>query len=112
MSFSTPISFNQMASRIKGWAGRPITAKIRNNNRRYFFERLKPSVSYNPNCCGVSLNHTFQRQMTKRSRFHDEEDVCISFDRAEFQNANLFVDDSGGELITICCEKFYCELRA
>lgn len=74
----------------------PVTAqrlgifrvKLVNCGKRYYWESLKVSASYNPDSYGFSLNHygwlNLPKQPFKRSQFHDEEDVSIDIDRDKF----------------------------
>lgn len=82
------IDFDVLAERISEMEGNPISATINNVGREYYFHSLKPSFSLNPDVCGVSLNNAYQQPNGyKKSRFHDKEDVDISFKREEFISA-------------------------
>lgn len=103
------IDFDSLRETIDSFAGKPIKAAITNAGRSFQFADLKPSVSFNPDNCGVSLNHSYQPQITKRSKFHDAEDICVSFWRDEFKNAVKFISaESASVLITT--QTFSCLL--
>mgnify|MGYP001554622989 CR=1 FL=1 len=62
--------------------------KLANCGKRYYWESLKVSTSYNSDIYGFSLNHygwmNLPKQQFLRSQFHDEEDVCIDIERDKF----------------------------
>lgn len=69
-----------------------FNVKINNCHKRYEFHKLKVTASNNPNITGFSLNHygwfaELPKQNFKKSRFHDDEDVCIHIERSEFDYA-------------------------
>lgn len=72
--------------------------QIKNRGKEYDFDRLKETATFNEDNCGFSLNHygwmNLPKQNYKRSKFHDEEDVCIDIDRAEFVKANKVPDNN------------------
>lgn len=104
------LSFDELKTVIDDFAGKPINANIINNTRRYYFYSLKPSVSHNPDLCGVSLNHSFQPQKYARSKFHDNEDIGVIFWRDEFKSAK-FQEWNHLIFVDIQTKTFYCELK-
>lgn len=68
-----------------------IRIKINNNNKRYYFEGLKLTGSFNDDLTGFSLNHydslALPKQSFKQSKFHSYGNVCIDVWRHEFKYA-------------------------
>lgn len=66
---------------------------INNRGRKYSFERLKTNFSLNEDLLGFGLNHYGWLHLImpsiKKSKFHDDEDVCVDIWRREFISAIL-----------------------
>ena len=63
---------------------------INYNRRNYSFRSLKENYSANDDLFGFGLNHHFENcaeQPTKRSIFHDEEDIDIDIWKDDFISA-------------------------
>lgn len=103
------IDFDGLRETIDSFAGKPIKAAITNAGRSFQFADLKPSVSFNPDNCGVSINHSYQPQETTRSRFHDKEDIAVSFKRDEFKSAVKFLSAESISVL-IMTKTFSCLL--
>lgn len=82
---------------------------LTNKGRECLFRDLKPSVSFNSDVCGVRLNHSNQPQKTKRSQFHDNKDVAVTFRRGELVTAykNKCSTETYLHVWTLI---FYCQL--
>ncbi len=93
------MDFDDLRETIDNFAGKPIKAAINNAGRSYQFADLEPSVSFNPDNCGVSINHSFQPQAVSRSRFHDDEDIAVRFSRDEFKSAVKFISAESVSLL-------------
>lgn len=65
---------------------------INNYGKKYDFMHLKESVSFNKDRFGFSLNHSYQPQKYKQSKFHDWEDISVGISREEFITANEIND--------------------
>jgi|ERR1035437_7759142 hypothetical protein len=68
-----------------------FNVKINNRGKKYDFHCLKESITNNEDNFGFSLNHygweILPKQKYKKSKFHDEEDVCIDICKDEFIDA-------------------------
>ena len=72
--------------------------EIKNKRNKYDFHCLKESENYNEDAAGFSLNHygwlNLPMPKSKRSQFHDEEDVSINIYRDKFIKAIKKVDEN------------------
>lgn len=68
-----------------------FNVQINNRGKKYYFESLKRNYG---DSIGFGLNHYYNltTQDYKRSKFHDEEDVCIYIERDEFIGCEQFED--------------------
>lgn len=102
------ITFDSLAEFLAEAAGRYISARILNGSRVYYFDGLKPTFSFNVDVCGVGgRNHG--RQYYRRSRFHDPEDVDITFEREDVRQITIH-EDQAAHRIHVQCARFTCEL--
>ncbi len=66
-----------------------FNVEIKNGARKYNFSSLKVNGGYNPDLLGFGLNHygwmNLPMPKTKKSKFHDSEDVSIDLWRNEFE---------------------------
>ena len=70
--------------------------KINYDGNDYNFHSLKENYSGNDDLCGFGLNHHFENcaeQPTKRSLFHDREDIDVGIWREEFISAEKESDN-------------------
>lgn len=82
-----------------------FNVSINNKGKKYEFINLKPTHTNNKDFCGFSLNHygwlNLPMPKYKKSKFHDEEDVSVWFERVEFISATL-----EGKLLKIKTKNF------
>jgi hypothetical protein len=64
--------------------------EVNNKGKKYFFKSLKQNAG---NCIGFGLNHYgwlgLPMPKYKQSKFHNSEDVCISFEENEFISCQM-----------------------